>query len=152
VGRRAVAFVTVLFLLTAGAAGVFAQGKGFGAGAIFGEPTGVSLKYWLTRTTAVDAGLAWSFKSPGFFHIHADYLWHFRNEINSTEQFVPYLGVGGRIGFSSSTRVGARMVGGIGWWPHNVPLDIFAEVAPILDLVPKTEFSLEGGIGLRYFF
>jgi len=32
--------------------------EGVGVGLIVGEPTGVSLKYWLDRSTAIDAALA----------------------------------------------------------------------------------------------
>src|SRR5258708_39192418 len=32
----------------------------FGVGAIFGEPTGVSVKYWLSDKHAIDGALAWS--------------------------------------------------------------------------------------------
>ena len=47
-----------------------------GAGIILGEPTGVSLKYWLTETSALDAGFTWSFVDENAFQIQADYLIH----------------------------------------------------------------------------
>jgi hypothetical protein len=129
-----------------------AQSKGFGLGVIFGEPTGVSLKQWVSSQNAIDAGIAWSFKGDGYLHIHGDYLWHFPQAINSEQRFVPYAGIGGRLGFSSDVVLGVRGVGGLAWWPKGVPLDVFAELAPVFDLAPSTDFDLMGGIGVRYFF
>jgi hypothetical protein len=130
-----------------------AQNKGFGAGIILGEPTGLSGKYWVSPTNAVDAGVAWAFTKKGFFHLHGDYLWHFVDAIESTERFVLYAGVGGRLGFGDDkTRVGVRIPGGIAFWPKGAPIDVFLEVAPILDLIPATKLSGNGGLGIRYFF
>jgi hypothetical protein len=130
-----------------------AQDRGFGLGVILGEPTGLSGKYWVSGTNAVDAGMAWSFKDPGFFHIHADYLWHFPIQTGSVKQFALYTGVGGRIGArSEDPLVGIRIVGGIAFWPKDTPLDLFLEFAPVVDLVPATELSAQGGLGIRFFF
>jgi len=129
-----------------------AQDRGFGLGAIFGEPTGISGKYWVSRQNAIAGGLAWSFRGDGFLHVHADYVWHFPDAIRSSEKFPLYVGIGGRIRFDDPARVGVRIPFGFAWWPRGVPLDIFLEIAPILDLAPATEFELNGGIGVRYFF
>ena len=130
-----------------------AQTKNFGVGIILGEPTGMSAKYWVSKGNAVDAGVAWAFTRKGFFHLHADYLWHFPDVIESTERFVLYVGVGGRLGFGDDkTRVGVRIPGGIAFWPKGAPIDVFLEIAPILDLIPATKLSGNGGLGIRYFF
>jgi len=129
-----------------------AQNKGFGLGIIVGDPTGLSGKQWLSRQTAIDVGLAWSFRNNGYVNLHADYLWHFESAITSSERFVPYVGVGGRLGTGSSTRLGVRIVGGLAFWPHEAPFDVFIEIAPIMDLVPSTTLTANGGIGARFFF
>lgn len=130
-----------------------AQDRGFGLGVIIGEPTGISGKQWLNGTNAIDGGLAWSFRSSGFFHLHADYLWHFPDAIKSQERFVLYAGVGGRFGATKGdATLGVRIVGGIAFWPRETPIDVFLELAPILDLAPATEISANGGIGVRFFF
>jgi hypothetical protein len=139
-------------LVLAGVVSLRSQDRGFGLGVILGEPTGVSGKSWVSSLNAVDVGVAWSFKGSGYLHLHADYLWHFPQALPATERFVPYAGVGGRMGLSSSVVVGVRGVGGLAWWPQGVPLDVFAEIAPVFDLAPATAFSLMGGIGIRYFF
>jgi hypothetical protein len=147
-GAGLLVLVVVLF----GSGISYGQTRGFGLGVIFGDPTGVSLKNWLSADNALDAGVAWSFRGDGYLHIHADYLWHFRDAIRSEERFVPYAGVGGRLGLSSEAVFGVRGVGGIAWWPKGVPLDVFAELAPVFDLAPSTGFSMMGGLGVRYFF
>lgn len=130
-----------------------AQDRGFGLGIILGEPTGLSGKAWLSERNAVDAGLAWSFRSKGFFHVHADYLWHFPEAIRSEERFVLYAGPGARLGAGRGSAIfGIRIVGGLAYWPRKAPFDVFLEVAPILDLAPATELRANGGIGARYFF
>ena len=119
---------------------------------MLGEPTGLSAKLWTSPQNAVDAGLAWSFRGDGFVHLQADYLWHFPGTIQSTERFVLYAGIGGRLGGGDETRFGVRIPVGIEWWPRGAPLDIFLELAPIMDLAPATEFDMNGGIGIRFFF
>lgn len=130
-----------------------AQDRGFGLGVILGEPTGLSGKYWTSSNNAIDAGLAWSFRHAGFFHVHADYLWHFPLRTETSERFTFYTGVGGRLGVvSHDALLGVRVVGGFAFWPRDTPLDIFVEIAPVIDLAPASELSANGGIGIRFFF
>ncbi len=67
-----------------------------------------------------------------------------------------YYGIGGRIKFIENrghdNRVGIRIPVGINYLPGTIPLDFFFEIVPLLDLVPKTDFGVNGGIGFRYFF
>ena len=145
--------VLVLLWLSLGSGYVMAQDRGFGLGILIGEPTGVSAKQWLSGRNAFDLGLAWSFRRSGFFHVHADYLWHFPDAIKGTERFIPYAGVGGRLGARrEDILIGVRVVGGLAWWPRKAPIDVFLEIAPIVDLAPATQLSANGGIGIRFFF
>ena len=129
-----------------------AQTTGFGLGVILGEPSGISGKSWLNQRSAIDGGLSWSFRGDGSFHIHADYLWHFHDAVESTERFVPYVGIGGRLATTSDAVIGVRIPVGLLWWPKGAPVDVFVEIVPILDLAPATEFHGNGGIGARYYF
>ncbi len=129
------------------------QEKGLGLGVIIGEPTGISGKAWVSRTGAVDAGVAWSFRRRGRFHLHVDHLWHFPHKIRTSEPFVLYAGIGGRLAVGRDDGIfGIRIPLGVAWWPHHATLDVFLELAPIFDLIPATELSANGGIGVRYFF
>lgn len=143
---------TIIYL----ALGVCAQSqeKGLGVGIIVGEPTGISVKNWLSARTAVDAAFAWSFVRESAFHVHANYLVHLFDAIKSEEPFYFYYGGGGRIKASKSdrARVGIRGVAGIGYMLQQIPIDFFLEASPIFDLSPATEISINAGVGARYFF
>lgn len=141
-----------------------AQDRGFGLGIIAGEPTGISLKGWQGRTTAIDGALAWSFAGKDFFQIHGDYLAHNFALIKVEKGKLPfYYGIGGRIKFfnnddggkardNDKTRIGVRVPLGLAYLFERTTLDIFLEVVPILDLIPETELDLNAAIGIRYFF
>jgi hypothetical protein len=131
----------------------FAQDSGVGLGIIIGEPTGISLKNWLSRSTAFDAAVAWSFEGDDNLHLHLDYLFHNFSVFNPRNGQLPlYYGIGGRLKFNHKTRFGVRGVIGIDYLFSNAPFDIFLEVVPILDLAPSTDFSFNAALGFRYFF
>ena len=131
----------------------FTQDRGFGIGAIFGEPTGVSFKNWMSEEGAIDGGLAWAFEKQAAVNIHADYLLHNYSLVRVEEGRMPfYYGVGMRIKFESTTKLGIRIPVGFSYQFAHDPLDLFFEIAPMLDLAPNTAFDLNGGIGIRYYF
>jgi len=147
-----IVLVVCLVVLVRSAA--HSQERGFGLGIILGEPTGISMKGWVSESNAIDGGIAWSFRRETSLHIHADYLWH-KFDVFETKESIPlYYGIGGRIkvGRHEDALLGARVVVGIGFLLRDAPIDFFFEVAPILDLVPSTEMSGNGGIGARYWF
>jgi len=120
---------------------------------MIGEPTGISLKNWISQTNAWDAGIAWGFGNEGAFHLHGDYLWHKFNLIHVDKGRLPlYYGVGARLLFAHDFRLGIRGVIGLDYLFSDVPIDIFLEIVPIFDLAPRTEFSFNGAFGFRYFF
>lgn len=119
-------------------------------GIIVGEPTGLSLKLWQSSSTAINGAVAWSFGRNESVHIHADYLKHEPLEADRGSLAL-YYGIGARALFANRTKFGARIPLGL---QYNIPssrLSVFFEVAPIFDLVPATDFSVNGGIGIRYF-
>ena len=128
-----------------------AQNKGTGLGIIIGEPTGLSAKLWKSNTTAYDAGLAWSFGNKGNIHLHADHLWH-NFKMFSNQRLPLYYGLGVRANLGDDTRIGVRGVLGVNYFFTDIPIDAFLEIVPIFDVIPGTGFSLNAGIGLRYFF
>lgn len=130
-------------------------------GVILGEPTGLSAKHWMTTNTALDFGAAWSFGESGNFHLHCDYLYHNYEIFKVEEGSLPlYFGIGGRVRFEGDdpldknrgTRVGIRIALGLEYLVAAYPMSIFFEVAPIVDIAPATEGSMNGGLGIRYVF
>ncbi len=139
-------------LLTATAS--YAQGK-FGLGIMAGEPSGLSMKYKISGDNAIDGALGWSFAKYGALHIHADYL---QNVARLSREVPFYLGVGGRIKTNNTnkgendSRFGIRVPVGIVYEPSTVPIDVFVEVVPLLDLTPSSDFSMNAAVGIRYYF
>ena len=155
--HRCYVFAVLLSIFIADNA--IAQDHRFGIGFIVGEPTGLSAKLWTSQYNAFDFGFGWNNvenrnESGTRAHFHMDYLWHSFNAIRSVEQFPLYYGVGGRLGSTvdNSTSLAVRGVFGIAWIPRQTPLDIFLEIVPSIELVPSSDFILDAGIGMRYFF
>jgi hypothetical protein len=124
--------------------------KSFGLGIILGEPTGLSAKLWTGSSNAFDFGAAWSFEGSGHLLLQADYVWHSSLTKASSGQLALYYGIGGRIVFANDPDVGVRIPIGLDYIFSSAPIDIFAEVVPIMDLIPDTEFVLNGGLGIRF--
>lgn len=149
-GSQHIIFLLVLLLLCSTAA---EGSKSWGIGVIIGEPTGLSLKFWSSRTTAFAAAAAWSFRKEQKLHLHMDYLFHNFRLVKARGGRLPlYIGIGGRVKFEDETRVGVRLPLGACYILNSHPIDIFFEVAPLLDLLPETGFDINASIGIRYFF
>lgn len=134
------------------------QDKGSGIGIIIGEPTGISFKQWMSSTSAIDVGIAYSLVQSNAMHVHLDYVLHNYNLISVSSGKLPfYYGIGGRIKFKSEDkademRVGVRIPLGLSYHFPNDPVDIFIEVVPVVDFSPVTKMTFGGGLGARYFF
>ena len=142
-----------IFLLLFYVSAANAQSNGIGLGLIVGEPTGISGKIWTGSSTAFDGGLAWSFIDENAFQIHADYLFHNFRLISVSEGKLPfYYGIGARLKTANDVQLGVRVPLGLNYIFQYVPVDIFIEVVPILDLIPKTDFQINAALGARYYF
>lgn len=127
-----------------------------GAGIILGEPTGASVKYWLNRTMAVDGAAGWSTHDHSDFYLHSDLLWHNFDVFPVKEGRLPvYIGVGGLVRFRDDhydDQVGVRLPVGVSYMFENAPVDVFAEVAPAIDVTPYVRGEVTGGVGVRFWF
>jgi len=109
------------------------------------------MKYYLNEENAVDGAVAWNLNNNQF-NVHADWLHHWYLIDVSQGELPLYAGVGGRIGFGDQIRVGFRIPVGLSYNFENAPFDVFLEVVPGMDLTPATKFSMDGGIGGRFYF
>lgn len=161
-----VAVVASVVLLAAPRA-ARAEGGPFGLGLIIGSPTGLSLKYYLGESgQAIDGAVGLAFVGASGIHVHADYLWHpFILTSDPSFTLPMHVGVGARIldrnggrGHDDNLRVGLRAPVGITFDFKDVPLDVFAEVALVLDFHgdegsgDHVSLDLNGGVGVRYYF
>jgi len=78
----------------------------------------------------------------------------------STSGKVPvYYGLGARVKFKDDNghhddkaAFGIRVPLGIGYLFAEAPFDLFAEIAPILDLTPDTDLEINAAVGVRFYF
>jgi hypothetical protein len=133
---------------------ISAQKNGIGLGVIAGEPTGISLKKWIGKTSAIDGAIAWSFGNQGALHLHANYLIHNFGVVKKIQggRLPVYYGIGARVKLEKDIRIGIRGPVGVNYIFDKHPLDFFLEIVPLLELVPNTAISINGAIGVRYFF
>jgi hypothetical protein len=132
-----------------------------GLGLIVGEPTGVCAKYYLADDTAIDAAVGGAIIGRGI-QVHADYLWHpWLLEQKETFVMPAYVGVGARLlnqtGGQNDDHValGVRVPVGIMFDFTKIPLDVFVEVAGVLDYRSKGDafgVDINAGAGARYYF
>lgn len=125
----------------------------FGLGVILGEPTGVSAKLFMGNNRAFDFGAAWSFGKNSSMHLHTDYLIHRFDLISVDSGQLPlYYGLGARVRLADDAQLGVRFPIGLSYYFENDPIELFFEIVPILDVAPKTNFSGNGGFGIRFYF
>lgn len=145
----------------------FEANKVLGAGIELGVPTGLTAKYFLDPSHALDFGLGEIdyYGNRSGVHLYGDYLWH-PVSLVSAEQFeLPlYFGIGARIWNFDDNRIhdsgfaiGARVPVGVSFDFNNVPLDVFVQVTFVVDVLlgyaPHSLYpDLEGSLGIRYWF
>ncbi len=152
----------------------FEANKTFGLGIMFGDPTGLSGKYFLGPDTALDFGVGGGGYAYGHrrgLHIHVDYLWHPISLVSAEPFELPlYFGVGGRLwSFDDDyrndrdddvTALGVRVPVGIAFDFNNIPLDIFFELGLAFDFFVSSyddnyrSFGVHvfSALGIRYYF
>ncbi len=148
---------TICFLLllptTLFAAEVNTPGR-LGAGIILGAPTGLTAKYWVSRTEAVDAAIGFNDLS-----VHADYLWHNWDMFPRPKQgrLAAYGGIGAEIGEHhyrdhDYADLGFRAVAGAAYYVARQPIECFLEIAPEIVITRGPDMYLEADLGARYYF
>ena len=126
-----------------------------GAGLVIGEPTGPTLKYFLNDIVAVDATMGWSLRNDRNIYVNADILWHDYDLIQPARgRASVYVGVGPSLEFrhNDDNRFGVRGPIGVSYLLDNTPVDVFMEIAPVLDFSPGLRGDFNAGIGVRYWF
>lgn len=123
-----------------------------GAGIIVGEPTGLSFKRYTGGNQAIDLAAAWSFEGEDALHLHGDLLWHRRDLLSVDGDALPlYLGLGARVKLLDDDELlGVRFPIGLSTFVADGNFDFFFELVPIMDLAPDTDFSVNAGLGIRY--
>jgi hypothetical protein len=149
----------------------FEANKTFGLGLELGDLVGVTGKYFVESSQALDFGIGYNYyygDRTGGLHLYGDYLWH-PVSLASAEAFeLPfYIGVGARFwdfgydntvdGHQTAYAFGARVPIGISFDFNEIPLDAFIQLTPTLDFfhnyAPHDVFiDFDFTIGVRYWF
>jgi len=136
-------------------AGAQAEKGEFDIGIAAISPNGFIAKYWTTETTAIDIFGEWSFNSNEYL-MHADILVHDFNKLQLEDLRIAfYYGGGVRVKFadkSDDSIIGVRIPFGVDYFLQEMPVDIFGELAPRVNVYPDTHFGMDVMIGLRYRF
>lgn len=135
----------------------------FGVGIVLGEPTGIAAKLYLSDDTALQGALGFNFYGSGI-QVNAEYVLH-PWIVQERDAFVLpiYLGPGVRMiqydggrGEDSHYAIGLRGVVGMLFDFKEVPLDVFLEVAGVIEYdfldTEGFELALNLGAGVRYYF
>ncbi len=162
--RISVFAIGILLGLVLGAEPASAQGR-FGAGFVFGAPTGFAWKYRINQSNAIDGGLG--FSPYDQWRLHVDYLW---NSYPFREQGLSvFYGIGAAVGFGRTgyfyvarngayfydnrdVGAAARIPVGLGYLIPRSPLEIYMEVAPLLVFAPVGGVDVDAGLGARFYF
>lgn len=128
--------------------------RGIGVGVMVGEPTGLTVAWRPNDQRAVQGHLSWSLADDRV-RVSGDYL----NTVamidpeDAAMSFPIYVGLGLTGSVEDEDFVlGGRVPVGITLLPDETPIDVFAEVAPTVYIVPETELAVEGAIGARLYF
>ncbi len=139
-----------LFLATVGGP-LWAQQTGsFGAGVVLGDPTGLTGKYWLDGSKALDFGVGFS----GDAAFYVDFLWHSWDLMPQPSQgkLAAYAGFGPRLETERDAVLGARTLLGLGYWFPRHPIELFVEGGPVFRLTPDHDVDADLGLGVRFYF
>jgi len=124
-----------------------------GLGIRLGEPTGFDGKFWLGSNSAVDVAASWSLDENDAFQVNSDYLHHDYSLFDVDDGALGlYYGIGGRILLRDrgDDRLGVRVPVGLSYFFPSRRVELFAEVAPTVDVAPDTDGDLQGGIGVHF--
>jgi len=133
------------------------EGKRFGAGLYLGEPTGLTFKGYINSRLAINGIAAWGLRDEAFTVI-GDVLYEFLDiPVDSNVLTFPfYAGAGAKLGFNAGpndrTVAGIRVPVGVALQWINHPVEVFAEIAPGMEVAPSTKLDIMGGIGARFYF
>lgn len=156
--KRMIVAVCLLALIAPAAA----HAGDLGLGVILGSPTGLAFKYQAARRSAFAAHAGWSIIDNPGVHVTADYQYLFpmvfeTEEGTTVDDLTLYVAAGGRFRFKkieatddTEFHLGLRIGGGAEYRLDR--FGIFLEIVPVVDLVPETDFDLEGGLGFLFYF
>lgn len=143
-----------VFLMTSAA-----HAEDFAVGVILGDPSGLSAKMKYDAGHSLDGALAYSSGKHSGMQFHVDYLWDRARSWGTTQGPLDmYYGLGGRLISYNDDRdksqisIGPRGSIGLSFNVHNPNIELFGELAMVLDVAPSISADLDAGVGARIRF
>jgi hypothetical protein len=122
---------------------------------VIGAPIGISGNYFTSQNQSIDAVLAFNFGGHHTY-FHSTFLRHHQKTLFIDGVGIDsFWGLGARIQIKSRQddyNFGPRLSGGFLYKVRSSPVDIFCEVALIVDLIEDTGLAANLGVGARYYF
>ncbi|PEN14053.1 hypothetical protein CRI94_08410 [Longibacter salinarum] len=142
-----------------------AQTTGIGAGGQIGvsngglNPVGLTMKLWISERHAFQGATSFviSDEAAGasYLVLQGDYIFHNFEQVSVGDGLMAlYVGPGLQLTFieNQDANIALRAPMGVSYMLGDAPIDIFAEVAPTLQIADASQLRFDGAIGFRYFF
>lgn len=135
-----------------------AQDRNFGIGGAVGGPDGISYKTWLNQNSALAGVVSFGIsEGNSTFYTSLDYLVHkFYDNLDwEVGRLHYYYGGGAAVQWYSSDFIDEqfmlRLPAGFGFNFTDVPVDLFFELAPQIQVAPDFSFGFNGNLGFRFY-
>ncbi len=145
---------TILLSIAAGPT-AHARAPGFSVGGVVGEPVGGSAAYRFNERLAVQSHLGWRF-SQRRFHWSFDGVYDLVDIPTDDAMgftYPVYMGLGFRVlsgnSYDLSSSMGMRIPMGVAVIPESSRVEVFLELAPVIELVPSGPVGLDAVLGCR---
>jgi hypothetical protein len=135
------------------------QGGSFGLGVAVGAPSGLAGKVWFNNNSAMQFNIGGDQGRLGDMVATVDYTFHWRPFNTEGDIYSVPLHFGGGVNLSSNLYelngdvfVGPRLVAGVTVLLTELPIDLYVEVAPTIYVYESFTWSIDGQLGMRYYF
>jgi len=122
-----------------------------GIGVMGGDPTGITLKF--NNFPVIEFGYDFGLygQRAGSFDLNVDH-WIINKPLGTNFHWFIGIGVSAQYnsGYAYGFGVGARVPIGVQWFPAS-KIEIFAEVAPGLAVLPALGLDVDFGLGVRFY-
>lgn len=145
--RTVIMLFALCYLLSAVSS---AQPRKAGIGLILFEPSGLTGKVWLNRSSSLAGGIGWSAEKDHYLHLHVDFLFlRYGLAADKNLDLDFYFGLGGKVIFRDEDNAWFRVPLGVDFLLRKSPFNLFFEVVPSFNFA---DVKLFGAIGFRYIF
>jgi len=135
------------------------QGGNIGLGLCFGVPSGLAGKVWMGQQSAFQFAFGSPLGQMNSLAASADLVLEFRPiNIEGNDYAIP-IHLGGGFKFNADFTVegslillGPRVPIGATVFIRDLPIDLHVEIAPAVILIEEGGWTVDGQIGIRYYF